>query len=223
MFKLKRKENTGVKPRKTNNRNLLGLVFSVLIAICVFVGLTSYQTTILSSYEKVTRVVAIKDVPSGILITSENVSNYFTVDEIEARHDVTTPIENLNDLVGYISQSEIACGQTVSLINFTEKDHILAEISDVVYMSFNVSKAGDALGGTIREGNIIDVDVATNDGVIEAGKSMYVNSVYDANYVRLSDSDTAPAVTIEVAISASEVDDFVSAISNGTVYVSRRE
>lgn len=210
------------KPKSVNQRNLLGLVLAVIAAVCVFVGLTSYQTQLLSDYEKVSRVVAVKRVPGGTLITASNVNAYFTVEEIEARHDVESPAEKLEDITGYVSKTEIAKGQTVSHINFVEKEHLLAGVSDIVYVSFTVYKAGDALGGTIREGNVIDVSVATTDETIIAGKSLYVNAVYDSAYQKLSASDAAPATTIEVGMSAEDAGQFIDAIGRGNVYVSRR-
>ncbi len=222
MLNLRKKEKTIKKPRNKNGQNLLGLVVSVLVAICVFIGLTAYQTSILSDYEKVTRAVAIKSIPDGIAITEENVRTYFAMDEIEAKHDVDGSVEVLEDLIGYVSKTDIANGQTVSLVNFVKKEHLLADVEDIVYVSFTVAKAGDAVGGTIREGNVIDVDVATTDGVVSAGEALYVNAAYDVNYIRLSDADTTPAVTIEVAISSDDAETFVKAINSGTAYVSRR-
>lgn len=211
------------KPKNKNNRNLFGLVLSVLVAVSVFVGLVSYQTSVLSNYEKVSRVVAIKDMPDGIRITAQNVNDYFQMDEIEATHDVTKPVEAVEDLIGYVSASEIAKGQTASYVNFTNESELLSWIKDPVHISFTVSKAGDALGGTIRAGNIIDVNVSSKDEVILAGESLYVTAVYDTNYALLTENDTNPALTIEVVIDAAEAADFVSAISSGSIYVSRRE
>lgn len=219
MFKFKKKD-TIKKTRNANKKNLFGLVLSVFVAICVFVGLTSYQTTLLSDYEKVTRVISIKTIPKGTLITEKNVANYFTTDEIEAHHDVASSVNEINDMIGYISNADIANGQTISLINFVEKNHLLANKADIVYVSFTVSKAGDAVGGTIREGNIIDVTVKTNDGVVSAGESLYVNAVYDTSYRTLTETDDTPATTIEVALDKNKANDFIDAISSGTIYVS---
>ena len=222
--KRKEKPKKAKKPKNKNNKNLLGMVFAIIVAIGVFVGLTSYQATVLSDYEKVVRVVAIKDVPNGMAITANNVSQYFAEEEIEAKHDVNSPVETLDSLVDFVSNTKIAKGQTASFVNFVSKKHLLAGITDMTYISFTVSKAGDALGGTIREGNVIDVNVATiNDGVINAGTSLYVNAVYDSGYVKLSESDTAPALTIEVALDSKDAEQFIEAINNGTPYVSRRQ
>lgn len=210
------------KPKNRNNRNLLGFVFSILVAVCVFVGLTSYQSRILSAYEKCVRVVAVKDIAAGTMISEQNAGTYFKEQEIEVRRDVTQPVENVNDLVGYVSQSDIAAGQTLSYMNFATAESLAGDISDTVYLSFTVNEAGNAVGGTIREGNIIDVDVATEEGVVSAGESIYVNAVYDSGYVKLTEADEAPATTIEVALSSDDVEAFVAALHKGTPYVSRR-
>ena len=209
--------------KKKGKHTLLGLVFSVVMACIIFFGMTSYQAQKMDNYVKEKKVVAKADIPANTLITQDNVDKYFDEMEINKKLVVSDSVENKNDMVGYVCEYPVANAQVISKKNFVAKDSILSSIKNKAYITFTASNIGSAVGGTIREGSVINVDVVSDEGTEQAGQ-FYVNAVYDTNGTKLSNTDgdkNKTALVIEIVIDKTQITQFEDKLSKGNVYISK--
>lgn len=152
----KKKKSTSGGDKKA----VVALVF-IVAAIIVFVVLTIIQKNLINSGEKVNVVVAIKEVPAGLVLTKDNMPSYFTV---ELRNKADVPEGSYASgaaFVGKVVCRKIYAKEMINPGCVMEKD-LYDGIEDPVEISIEAAKLTNAVAGTLRAGDIIDIKVVVD-------------------------------------------------------------
>lgn len=148
------------KPTETKNgdkRALFALV-AIAVAFSLFIIMTIIQNKIIHSIDQMGVVVAVVDVPEGVILTEENMANYFTV-ENRASADIPAGYYTSGyALVGKIVSRDIRAKEIVTSACLISED-FYAGIEDPVEISIAADKIGQAVGGSLRAGDIINIKV----------------------------------------------------------------
>lgn len=149
------------KDIKKGDRKALFAFVALAAAIVLFVVLTIIQNNIVNKVEQKGVVVAIADVPKGIMLTEESIKQYF---DVEMRNSSDVPAgyyTSGHPLVGMITGRDIVKKEIVTP-GCIVAENIYEGIEDPVELSIEVGKIGQAVGGSLRAGDRIDIKVVVN-------------------------------------------------------------
>lgn len=167
-----KKKGKKVKGQKKHNgdKKIIVAGVSLILAFVVFIVLLTVKEHIVNSVETRKVVVAVVDVPKGIHLTEENMTTYFTMTE---RVVGELPIDTYSsgyELVGKVTFHEISKNQVLTSKDVTQED-FYEGIEDPVEISIEVGKIGQAVGGVLRAGDLIDINQVVNiSEMIKAGE-----------------------------------------------------
>lgn len=153
----KRKERKPAETRSGDKKALIAVV-ALAAAVIIFVILTIIQNKIVNSVDETGVVVALVDVPEGIVLTEENMMNYFGM---ESRPSADVPAGYYTSghaLVGKVTGREIRAKEVVTS-TCVIGENFYEDVEDPVEISIAVDKIGQVVGGSLRAGDIIDIKV----------------------------------------------------------------
>ncbi|MCR5254993.1 MAG: SAF domain-containing protein [Acetatifactor sp.] len=117
-------------------------------------------------------VVATVDVPQGLVLTKDNMGEYFDVKVRNADMLPSIYYEDGYPLLGKVTSRKILANEIVTDTAITVQD-VYADVEDPVELAIDVSKIGNAVGGTLRAGDrvdikaIIDMEMDSDDAITE--------------------------------------------------------
>lgn len=205
-------------------KNFGKVVVSLIIAIVLFVALLFIESKVIAPNGTTNVVIAISDIDKGVVITSENVNTYFKEKEnVDGELEVSNSIKSLNELVDTKVNSNINKGEVISQNDILDKDNILADIQDPIEVSLKVEDISQMVGGTIREGDIIDISVV--DAISLENKSVlsnvYINKAFGADGAEISRDNTTSVLVVNVIISKQDEAILNSSLETGVVRISK--
>lgn len=182
-----------LKDKNKKEKKTVTVLIPALIAIALFVVLVMYQESILRSYDEIKMVVAIDEIPERTTITADNVNQYFTLKEVRKSLKVEGSIDDPEKLIGLTTTNRILKNLPVSTEWFANPEDYILSLNNPIEISIGVENPADAVGGTLRAGDYVDVNV-----IIE-GK---VEKIIEGAYVKLAlDSSSKEATKDAVATS----------------------
>lgn len=145
---------------KTNKGDKKALIagVSILAAFIIFIILVAIENKIVKGVDKTGVVVAMTDVPAGIVLNENNIQTLFTVEPRESKSIPAGAYTSGYPLVGTVTARQIQAKEIVTPASLITED-LYADVEDPVELSLDVSKLGQAVGGTLRAGDIIDIKV----------------------------------------------------------------
>lgn len=204
-------------------RNLKTILISLIASIIVFISLLFVQKNILQPNGTATFVVATKEIEEGTLITIDNVSQYFKEETGDGKFKVSNSIGNKKDLVGFIANNYIDKASVVSKKNFTSKESVLSDIKEPVECSVAISSFSQAVSGTVREGDLINISVINettkkNEQVLA---NVYVNKAYTSDGREIKRGEELPAVSINLILSKKDEKTLNDSLKKGDIRISK--
>lgn len=148
--------------QKASNRILLGLI-AICVAFALFVVMLVMQKRIVSQGDVVVCVQAVSVVPEGVILTQENIPEYFgkttrpAGDVPEGRY-----FTGGTELIGKCVNRVMYPNELLTVDCVAENvisDEILSRIEDPVLVSVDAEKLGRAVAGTLKPGDRVDVRV----------------------------------------------------------------
>lgn len=143
---------------RNGDRKALLAVVAIGAAVTVFVILTIIQNNLVNNVDRTGVVVALVDVPAGIVLTEENIPDYFGM---ESRPSADIPAGYYTSghaLVGRVTSREIKAKEIVTASGIVGED-FYAGMEDPVEISIAADKIGQVVGGSLRAGDIVDIKV----------------------------------------------------------------
>jgi hypothetical protein len=214
-----------VKSAKTKERiKTGGIVAAFIAALSVFAVMLQTERNLLAQYEKATVYVAIKDIPKGVLITSENRGMYYGACEMEKNSIPGAAYLEANHLEDVMAVYDIEDGTLLSEGMFVEWDEITSDKEDICEVGLTVDDLSHIAGGVIRAGDRVDIFVVTEEGcAVLAKENVYVKSVFEQSGHRIAEGDrTLSSQRINIVMDASEVVPFYDLLSLGDLRVVKR-
>ena len=181
-------------------------MISLFVAIVAGFGVTSYESYLLSDKNVTSVVIAAADIKEGTLIDDTNLNEYFKMKDSSLVTDST--LKNLDGITGKASVN-ISKGEIVTTQRFTDTSSEKDKFENPVMLTYTVSEPTYAVGGSIREGDIVDImETITKDEVKSSKllvKDAYVLTAWDSSGNVISrDDTTSAAVTFTVYVERSD-------------------
>ncbi|MFQ9249262.1 MAG: SAF domain-containing protein [Clostridium paraputrificum] len=209
---------------KIEKKNFGKVVISLIIAIILFVALLFIESKVIAPNGTTNVVIATSDIDKGVVITSENVNTYFKEKEnVDGELEVSNSIKSLDELIDTKVNSNINKGEVVSQNDVLDKESILADIQEPIEVSLKVEDISQMVGGTVREGDMIDISVVDeisleNKAVLS---NVYVNKAFGADGAEISRDNTTSVLVVNVIISKEDEAILNSSLETGVVRISK--
>ncbi len=169
-----------------------------------------------------TVVVAKEEITKNTYITSEEIDEYFYTLEIDSTKISDNTYTALSDLPdGFYVLDSLSPKQQVYTSNIAESDELLDKYktSEVFSTSIYVSAFYNALNGTIRKGDIIDIyAINPATGSLELyAEDVYVAAAYSSSGEEIENDGIA--VSFSIYVTADEIEKVNDAITDGGVHL----
>lgn len=193
---------------KFDSKSITRIVISLFVAIVAGIGVTSYESYLLSDKNVTSVVIAAADIKEGTLIDDTNVNEYFKMKDVNSSLVTDSTLKNLDGITGKASVN-ISKGEIVTTQRFTNTSSEKDKFENPVMLTYTVSEPTYAVGGSIREGDIVDImETITKDEVKSSKllvKDAYVLTAWDSSGNVISrDDTTSAAVTFTVYVERSD-------------------
>ena len=217
-----------VKQEKKGDRKrgFKGGIVSLILAIALFGGLLAAESSLLNQYEKTTIVSAKAEIEEGLVITSSNLDTYFALTEVPISIKTETSLTDISKLNGMLFTSDVSVGEFISTNDYIKKSSVLTGITDGLRVSIKVADFSQAVAGTIRQGDLINLigTKISSEKVVETitFENVYVDGVFDANGIEIEKTKkNTPAVVLSIIIDTSMEEEFNTLASFNTIRASK--
>lgn len=217
--KEKRKSGLAVDKRKAG-----GMAAALVAALAVFVVMLQVEKNAMTSYEKGTVYVSVREIPKGQMITEENYGQYFARRELEKSCIAASALRSPEQITGLAAGFDIEQGVLLTEGMFEKRSDVLKEMKEPVVAGFKADDLYQVVGGTLRAGDRIHIYRVT-DGTetVLVWDNVYVQEVFDQTGTRIENSDTTTAVQrVNVYLDKSDVETFYSELASGTLRVVKK-
>ncbi|WP_294359930.1 hypothetical protein [uncultured Clostridium sp.] len=212
-----------MKAKKNSIRTIsMILVFAVICFICLLMVARRAS----GNYDVVNLIVANQELPLNTEITEENVNKYFSEVTVNAELSSKDSIKDMKILVGKFTSEPIYKKELVHTASFSSKKEILEEYDDPYEGSIKVEEFSDAVSGTIRAGdyvNIYVIDELSNESKkVNKENAIYISNVFDSNGARIEPGDEeSVAVSFNFYIEKSESQEFYENVTNKKIILTK--
>lgn len=229
--------------RQERNRrnNIKRLVISACFALLVFVALIVIQNSILNQEKKETVYQVIKDIDVGTKITENNINDYLDLKEVQVSLIPSGYITAPEDVQGKFVNREYKVNDIITSDGVTDTENLYTKlIENPIEITFSTDDIASAVGGTIREGDYINIyglrkPTAENNPSAEnlylvdedfTFQHVYVTKVFDSSGKEVvigdENSESNSVVTIiSVILSENDIEQFNEMLKNCSIKVTK--
>lgn len=217
-FKSKKKDTSEKPKRKFSTGKIL---FSLTLAIITYFILISIESGILDKYEKIEVVMSLTNIEEGTEITEDNVSDLFGMKEVNASLKLENGVEKVEDLVGYIAQENIVSNEIMHLGSFINKKEALQGIEEPTNVSISVSNINNAVAGTLRKGDFIDISVILSETGenVKLFNHIYIQEAYDSSGVTVDRGSDTPTIMLLITVDKEDLEWLYEMTAKGEIKI----
>lgn len=206
------------------------ILCSVIVAAVLYALLIFVEKSIVDSEATKQVYVSVKEVPKDILVTDENMSEYFALKERPLSAVPDNAVSDGKELMGKYTDRVIDKNEILTGKSFSSLDERTRGIEHPIEVSLNASSLSQMVGGVIRAGDYINIWAVKNTNI--NGESVtktenicthaYVTRTFTSSGEEASGNDKDKAtLVINIIIPAEQEEEFNRAIVEGTVRVGR--
>lgn len=222
-------ENAAVKVKLGTTRRLIVSFLISVMFFCICMALVKNMT---AEEETAPVVVAVQEIPQNTKIEG---FGSFTIKEIPVSLLPEGALTDIGQVAGQFTVCGIGKNQILSMTLFTDKESMAAKVKEPLEVSVGADRIAQTVGGTVREGDRINVSAVNNtyvtgeDGINTyvytsqtIASNAYVTGTFTAAGARVDSHDTEQPVTvINIMIPAEAEESFNEALEDGTLRISR--
>lgn len=186
------------KKKKKGNKRLGSFLFSLVMAIALFITLLMVEKTLMTPNGLRNVYVATSDIESGTIMDESNIKGLFSKKEVDGDLAVTNFVDDLDSLVGKVTTRGIEKGTVVSSNGFEDLEKFRQIEKNPAYITVSVEGMDMTVAGKIRPGDV--VSVLYNDK--ETGQSelvfdeVLVEKAYSSDGVEIQRGDSGSATLL---------------------------
>ena len=190
----------------------LYIVISLVLTIVLFIGMLYLRDRLSNDITYDSVVTVKKACPEGEVITSKNADTYFTIAKIPSENNIAGTYTKIKDLVNNKSKVNLEVGEIVANKDFTNVNEYTDDITNPVLTSIEASGISNAACGRLRQGDIINISIITNENSSDTAgstvgnittsetaitfKDVYVANAKDSSGADIAATDTTTAATV---------------------------
>lgn len=208
-------------PKKNSAAKAL---IALLCAIAVFVALVAAERNAVALPPTQMVVAATGDVPDNLILTTDNIAQYFALVEINQSAKPALSYADPDELVGLVTTTAFSRGEIATQSRFA--DATAAVVPDAVEVSVAATNSSYANGGRIRTGDLVSIGyIDTGDGssqYVEILSGIYVIAAMDSSGNRaVSAGDGVVATLFSLSMSKADAAALYSHVELGNVVVQK--
>lgn len=206
------------------------ILCSVIVAAVLYALLIFVEKSIVDSEATKQVYVSVKEVPKDILVTDENMSEYFALKERPLSAVPDNAVSDGKELMGKYTDRVIDKNEILTGKSFSSLDERTRGIEHPIEVSLNASSLSQMVGGVIRAGDYINIWAVKNSNIngesVTESKNIcthaYVTRTFTSSGEEAAGDDKDKAtLVINIIIPAEQEEEFNRAIVEGTVRVGR--
>ena len=210
--------------RAKENKNILpgAALAALLAAVIVYCIMVNVEKNSMKAYERGTVVAAAKDLAAGILITPENISEYFQEIEMEKTLIPGAAITGREQLNGMMLSTKIDMGSVITNAMIEDKNELMASMSHPVIAGFKAEDLYQVVSGTLRNGDRIHIYTVDEESGMAylIWENVMVDQVFDsAGTAIMPDNTSAAAQRINILLEQEDTERFYSELAGGSLRV----
>lgn len=204
------------------------MILSLFMAVIIFVIIIVIQGKILNPNGKEAVYCSKQYIDKNTVINKDNFDKYFIKKEISKDNLVEGVITDKNDLIETFALDNILKGEQVSRKRVDKVSKRLNEIPNKVEYSIKFSDISEVVGGTLREGDIIDLILTENENNKVTTQTEIENVVIskaiatDGSIINRDSNDKYSASTLNLYLSAFYAHKLDNAVERGKVKVLKK-
>ena len=211
-----------LKNSKKKKEKIWHILVCLLLAGILFVFLLNVEKRQLENYKKGLVVVAIEDVADNTEITSENVTQYFALEERTLTDIPEAAYTDLQTLAGFYAEGGIDKGSMVTKSMFGKLGTVAA---DTVFLSVDMEALDQSVAGTLRAGDRIDIYTVKKEqdkdvAVTEVLSSVIIERSYTSSGIAIRKEDTTSiAQYVTIPLHKDAVEAFYEALESKKIQI----
>lgn len=209
------------------NRKITIMLISFICAVFVFVAIIVLQNKILNPNGKEEVYFAKKNISQNTIITKSNISSYFNRKLVSKDNLIDSPAIEQYQIIQKYVKNDIIKGEEISTQKLDDVSKRLKPIQNLREYSLKFDDISQVVGGTLREGDVIDLILTQNASENSEHKTLtetelknvVISKAFTADGKRISreNSDNYTATVLNLYISAEDAHKLDNAISQGKV------
>ena len=209
--------------KKGRKKILPGAALTALIAaVIVYCILINMEKNALSDYEKGTVLVTRKEIDNGVLITPENLGDYFVAKEIEKLLIPQRAILREEDLYQRMIICPLDQGVVVTESMTESRKEIEGELKEPVIAGFMAEDLYQVVSGILRGGDRIHIYTVEKESgeVMLLWENIYVQEVFNSSGTAIMPQDHSMAAQrINILMEKADVEEFYLKLSQGSLRI----
>lgn len=197
------------------------IVAALIVAVSLYVMMLQIEKNMLADYEKGNIYVAIKDIPKGEIVKSENYEEYFGLRQLDKSCIPQTAITQVEQVQNLVAAFPIEKGVLLTSGMFEALNDITAQMKEPVIAGFKAEDLYQVVSGVLRAGDRVHI-YSVQDSGEEAliWKNVYVQQVFDnAGKIIGNDDLSTAAQRINIYMEEKDIEQFYTKLSNGALRV----
>ena len=201
------------------------MVAALVAAVAVFGAMLQMEKNTLAAYEKAPICTAARQIPKGLMITEENMGEYFKEIMLEKSAIPDTAICNVEQVAGLAAKVTVTEGAFLMEDMFEKRNDITAQMKEPVVAGLRAEDLYQVVGGVLRAGDRIHIYRIDEEGEAAlAWENVYVQGVFDQSGTAIANEDrNTAAQRINVYLDKKVVEEFYSQLNAGTLRIVKRE
>lgn len=201
----------------------------LLLAVMLFVFMTQLEKEMLSDYETKQVVRSVREIPAGTWINENNATEYFMLEMINGKIVTAETVCALQEVYGAYVTRDISEGEVMYSRVFCTEKKLREGYHSPVEISVRVEDVANAVAGTIRKGDCINIYVNEVDTAAkskeykEVLKDVIINEAYNsAGEIIGMSNETEKASIITFYVEEDMVAELQTKFVSGTIIVSKK-
>lgn len=197
-----------------------GILAALVASVAVFAAMVQMEKNILTQYEKGRIYTALIEIPEGQMITEENWGQYFQEKQLDKSCIPPTALSAPDQITGLVAVFPIEQGVLLTQGMFHRLDDILKQMEKPVVAGFKAEDISQVAGGVLRTGDRVNIYAVREEGTSLVWADVFIQQAFDASGNAISNADSiTAALRVNVYLDQSEVEEFYSELSNGSLRV----
>lgn len=236
MKKLMYKKDTK-NPEKSENKEhrrsirVRSFILCFIAALVLYAVMLYIEKSVLDEDEKTKVYVTANELVRDTLITEDNVSDYFKLEEYSTSGLPEGCITDITSIIGMIADRTYAPKEIITLTGFVSENERIQGIENPIEVSLNANTLSQVVGGVLRAGDYINIwSVQQSSGIgdkttsaVQICSHAYVTRAFTSSGVQVDRdaADEQATTVINIVIPADKEEEFNIALANGTIRVGR--
>lgn len=212
------------KVKTENKKSIFPIILGFIISTVSFLGLVKLSDKMTNPNGKSDVIVAVKNLDHGTVISKDNIDSLFKMEKsIDKSVVPDNSVKNLQELEGKIVNSTISKNEIMTQKDIMSMNNVLANIKHPREVSIQLNNIGDGVGGSLREGDLVDIVIKDDDAKAstEVLKRVYVSKALTANGSKIERGDKTAAEILTVIIDSNDVIQLESAKQKGKLTITK--